>query len=210
MRAVWHIAGLGNYQDVVKEQLALLAESDIHQVDVSFVGAGVEYVRDQGEKFGVKLDVVAHSPLVRDYERPAVEYIERAAHDQDDPFLYFHTKGVSRPDSTAKATLRRLMGDQVIRPWREHVERLTEYDAIGCNWFGNLNKHFSGNFWLATAAHIRRLKPIRSYYRNRFSCEFWIGTAPCKVLSLVCEGVRWWDDDFDWDHFLGIHVIDTK
>lgn len=74
------------------------------------------------------------------------------------------------------------------------------HGAVGVNWwFVQGNEHFSGNYWLASAAWLRRLPRIDSIYRDRYSCEVWIGSVkPCRAKSLICSDKRFWSVDKDY------------
>lgn len=204
MKTVWHVAGLGNYKTVAEEQLFLLHRSGIGSVDLSFCGSGIEAVLFLADKYGVKLRVVSNVESVKACERPAIEHVWELAKSSDEPVLYFHSKGVSRPNVYAKQIMRQVMGETLISQWRANLEHLNQYDAVGCNWWPKGNAHFSGNFWITSAEHIRRLpNPARYCRGNRFKAEQWIGASKkIRPKSLLCQGIRWWPDDFDWRTFL--------
>jgi hypothetical protein len=223
MKVVYHVAGIGHYKEVVAEQLALLQRSGITEVEVSHVGPGVGWVKQQGEHFNLSVRIVASSNNVKLCEAPAIEHVWQLAKTSTEPIAYMHTKGVSRPDIEAKQIFRRVMGEHVIGKWRENVAKLCPldtinpelnvtnginslpiFDAVGCNWFPSRRPHFSGNFWIAKPEYLRTLPDARKYcHGNRFKAETWIGAnKDIRPLSLLCRGVKWWEDSFPWAEWL--------
>lgn len=207
---VWHVACMGNWRAVVTEQLSLLKSVELEDVDVSYVGnmAELPWLLEEASYNGVHLAVVSKSQNLNDAEVPAILHIEALARGGTDrPILYFHTKGVSRPDDRKRWTWRRALQEFTIKRWKENLWHLIEghYDAVGFNWvnFG-LPHHFSGNFWLASPDWIRKLPDFKQYKvhkimptNHRFNCESWIGSAPgIKKLSVGCENVVWEKTDF--------------
>jgi hypothetical protein len=195
---------MGNYKTVVAEQLALLSSSGLTAVDLSHVGKDLAFVQDQAERFGVSLRIVADSKKLNRYELPALEHVHQLAHEGDTPVLYFHTKGVSKPKDEGRAVWRRIMGEYVVRGWRANcsILRLEPADVVGVNWHQN-PQHFSGNFWCATAEHLRRLPPISQTWRDRFSAEWWVGCATdIRPVSLLVRDFCWWALNHDWQRFL--------
>lgn len=210
MKTVYHVAGLGHFRDVVQEQFGLFQRSGITEVDVTHVGPGVDFVKQQGEAFNLSVRIVAHSSNVRLCERPAIEHVWQLAKTSTEPIAYLHTKGVSAPHVEAKQIFRRVMGEHTIGKWAENISKLQEYDAIGCNWYPCRRPHFSGNFWIATSEYLRTLPDARSYCKgNRLKAERWIGAnAAIRPYSLLCRGVKWWEDNFPWGEWLRANVTE--
>ena len=171
---------MGHWQTVAAEQLQLLADSGLTQVDCTFVGVGTDWLKAEADKHGVKLNMVRADENLLHYETFAMLHIEELAEMTDRPILYFHTKGVSyRPGNKNKRQWRRIMEEYVVRRWRQNLPYLKDHDAVGVNWFDRGEQHFSGTFWMANTAWIRRLPDFASYHAGkdyvRFSCEMWIG-----------------------------------
>ncbi len=207
---VWHVACMGNWRAVVTEQLALLKSVGLKQLDVSYVGNPLElsWLLEEATYQGITLNMVSKNPDLKVAEVPALLHVEKLAREGTSrPILYFHTKGVSRPDDKKRWTWRRALQEFVIKRWQENVKALLEgdLDAVGFNWVTHgLPHHFSGNFWLASPDWIRKLPDFRQYStlrimptNHRFPCESWIGSAPgIKKLSVGCENVIWERTDF--------------
>lgn len=198
MITVYHVAGMGpHWKPIVREQLISLAAAGIRRVLATHVGEGEEWFLDEGPRHGIELIPCEHHDDVRQYECPAIRLIERLARASDEPILYLHSKGVSH-DPAAEPVFhqwRRLMMRELVERWFLHLPALDSHDAVGVNWWAK-KTHFSGNFWLARPAWIRKLPRFTTYYRDRYSCERWIGATPgCKALSLFCTDRKLWSDD---------------
>ena len=204
LHVVYHIASMGDFwREVVSEQLGQLAKVGLTRVFCTHVGEGLDWCFDEAAKRGIELVCTFHDTRLTHYERPAIELIERLAHASNKPILYIHSKGVSHPkDDVFWQEWRRLLMDALLPDWRQHVRALDSYDAVGCNWWTQAGKwHFSGNFWMAHPRWLRQLPAFSGFYRDRFSCEVWIGAVEgCNAKSLICQDARFWqqDRDFFW------------
>jgi hypothetical protein len=205
---VYHVAAMGDWQDVVREQLCLLRDSGLDRVRLTHVGGGRDWLLAEAARRGVDATLVRSDPNTDHYETFAVLEAERLAKAEQTarPVLYLHTKGVSAPGHPGKARWRWLMGEHVVRRWRENVAHLADHDAVGVNWWRHGEQHFSGNFWLARPDWLRRLPDFAGYHaakdRVRYSCEMWIGAARwCRAKSLVCADEPFWHDGYDFDRW---------
>ena len=198
---VYHVAAMGDWQNVVVEQFRILDRAGLHEIRITHVGQGIEWLLAEAERRGIRATLVRTDPNTLHYETFGMFEVERIAREEkpDRAILYFHTKGVSRPDIPAKRLWRRLMDHHVVLKWRENVAQLANVDAVGVNWLQCSNSHFAGNYWIARPDWIRKLPDYAEFHnrgnRERFTCEWWIGSAPnIRKLSLVCEGEYWGDD----------------
>lgn len=114
-------------------------------------------------------------------------------------FLYCHSKGVTyaprSPDTLLNTHWRQAMLAHVVHGWRDSLAPLADgrCDVAGPfylepgKWaethphFGR-TPYFAGNFWWATADHIRRL-PRLPIDADRHLAEIWIGLAPHRAFS---------------------------
>jgi hypothetical protein len=196
---VYHVAGMGDYQQVAADQLRRLHALGLDTVLCTHVGAGLDWLQGQATAAGVRLIVEAHEDELAHYETRSMELIERLAQTHSGAFLYLHTKGVSAPGDPAKARWRNIMQRELVDHWQHHLANLGTLDVIGVDWIGwPPHPHFSGNYWLARADWIRRLPRFASFHASlgftRFSCEFWLGQAPGpRVGSLFCRDLQWWE-----------------
>lgn len=221
---VYHVGAMGNWQEVVRQQMALLKDCGLAQalasngesVRLTHVGICVDFVLSEAKRHNVPISVVRSDPNTDHYETFAMIEIDRLAKEENvnRPILYFHTKGVTAPHDTRKQLWRVAMENYVVREWRRNVEILgdgKDWDAIGWNWLDFGERHFSGNFWIALPSWIRKLPPYIPYHHAkglvRFSCEMWIGAQAhplCRAYSLGEHGRHW--DHVDYAK----HTIRTR
>lgn len=217
---VYHVATMGNWREVIREQFAMLAESGLaeavrsvgDQINITHVGHHLDDVLAEAGRHGVPVRVIRSDPNTDHYETFAMIEIDRIAKIEQTrrPILYMHTKGVSCPNDHIKAQWRRVMGYQVVSKWRENVRIVSDgdkYDAAGFNWWSRGEQHFSGTFWVARADWIRRLPEYVGYHHAkrliRYSCELWIGAAQyCRAYSHGVQDVVTWTGDFDFTPYL--------
>lgn len=108
----------------------------------------------------------------------------------DGPVLYAHTKGAAYPTDQTEPW-RECMTGRLVRDAKACIDLLDTSDTVGCHWLDPAlfprigpRPYYAGNFWWATAEHIRRLDcPDRS---SRYHAESWITTVrPRNPVSLV-------------------------
>lgn len=219
---VYHVACMGNWPDVVREQFLMLRESGLagalagvgDAVAMTHLGPpeSLPAVLAEAARHDVPVRVVVSDQNTDHYETLAMIEIERLAKVErtDRPILYMHTKGVSNPGDSAKHLWRRVMGYHVVHKWRENVGYLSDtggYDACGFNWWNHGEQHFSGTFWVARADWIRRLPNFVPFHHAkglvRYSCELWIGAAQwCRAYSHGCMNGVTWAHDFNFAPYL--------
>jgi hypothetical protein len=206
----YHIACLGNWEDVVAEQLDLLAHVGLSgRVDGAILGTPVQIRRclDLAQQRGMTLGAHFSDIDMNRYEAPTLDAMQNWARaHRRSAALYFHTKGVSEPSDAGRTAWRHLMQRHVIERWRQNLQMLQAADAVGVGWYDD-HPHFSGNFWLARADWLASLPPIHRYQQehtnlrildqpwDRMACERWIGARPgIRVVSLACRNKQLWLD----------------
>lgn len=201
LRVVYHVAGIGPlWQGIVAEQLDQLRAAGLTSVLCTHVGAGLADLQRLARERAIELTVCSSDKDVTLYERPGIRLVHRLAHAGDEPVLYLHSKGVSRtaPEDAFNHDWRRLMMREVVGGWRERVADIEAgHDAVGVNWWTAPGMtHFSGNFWVASAAWLRRLPDPDAHYQTRWSCEQYVGSVPgCRAKSLLCGDRKFWAED---------------
>ncbi len=198
---VYHVAAMGDWQDVVQEQLRVLARCGLTEIRLTHVGVGADWLMDQCRLRGISATLVRTDPNTMHYETFGMFEVDRIAREEqpDRAILYMHTKGVSAPHIHAKRMWRRIMDHHLVERWRENVAMLAEKDAVGVNWLPCSHDHFAGNFWIVRPDWIRKLTPFAEFHnqhgRVRFTCEWWVGSKPgIRPHSLICVGEYWGDD----------------
>ncbi len=215
---VYHCAAMGNWPEVVREQMLLLRESGLaaglagcgDSVRVTHVGPPdtAQAVLAEAGRQDVPATLVRTDPNVSHYETFAMLEIERLAKVErtDRPVLYFHTKGVSAPHDRTKTLWRQAMGRYVVSMWRDNLAVIADgagYDAAGFNWWDRGSRHFSGTFWVARADWLRKLPDFVRFHHSkglvRYSCELWIGSAPgCRAYTRGTMDAVTWTGRFDF------------
>lgn len=199
IKVVYHAAGIGeHWKEIVTEQFQQLYSSGLKDVLATHVGEGLDWFLNEAVYRGINLTVTQHEPDVGNCEVLAMRLIERLARCSDKPILYLHTKGVTRPLSEEfYHEWRRVMMEGLVVNWRKNLLSLNGHDAVGVNWWTKHN-HFSGNFWMATPSWIRKLPKFDTYYRDRYSCERWIGSIKgCRAISVFCQDKKFWSEDME-------------
>lgn len=170
----YHIYSNGLWQLPFDEHLRALTDSGLLDA-LDFIGVGIvgaDANRTHVKKLlppkfhvvaeaGIGFEQLTHTALAADLQEPA-------------KIFYAHTKGAAnhRHDQD---TWRREMTEGVVYHWRECVDLLDKYDAVGCRWRRSPWRHYSGTFWWATSSYLSTLAPISYAYRD--DAEAWIGQS---------------------------------
>lgn len=183
----WHIATMGNWRDVIQDQLLKLTASGLlERADRIFVGiCGPEI--DEIRFAHPKLELVFKDHSLNRAEAPTLEKLHDFSRGRDGAVFYIHTKGVSRePHEQSRMTdWHRLMEYFNITRFQDCIEHLCYYDVCGVNWHDWPYPHFSGNFWWANSEYVAGLPPLSDLCRpedcgpdSRHWCERWLGSSP--------------------------------
>lgn len=221
---VYHVAGMGNWHEVIREQLDILRDCGLadavrdagEAIRVTHVGPkeSLSIFLVEAEQRGVPVTIVRTDANTDHYETFAMIEIERLAKEEmtDKPILYMHTKGVSNPSDMTKVLWRRAMMYAVVTKWRENVGYIADggrFDAAGFIWIHHGEQHFTGTMWIARADWIRKLPAYVPYHHvkelRRYSCETWIGAQAhptCRAFSHGPQGVFVHVGGFDFIPYL--------
>ncbi len=173
----YHCFADGAWEKPLAEHVDALIDSGLAQALDSFqvgvVGqparcmAALAYLRQRDVSFQVC------ASAKEGWEQETQDALYRYSLDHDGYVLYAHTKGASNP-VPIQDPWRRSMTRFTVYEWRECVELLGAYDAVGCHWLDG--RFFGGTFWWTHLALIRELgAPKRDH---RYDAENWIGTYP--------------------------------
>jgi hypothetical protein len=122
-----------------------------------------------------KVKLHASSGDMRVYETFTLNTLHEDCKTEDMNVLYVHTKGVTKTTNALRVNVKswvQYMCFFLIYKYKDCVECLKSCDTVGLNLHTYPVLHYSGNFWWATSAHIKRLEPCHYTYYN--SPEFWI------------------------------------
>lgn len=212
----YHLACMGNWQEVFVEQMQQLRQSGFRQVNLTLLGSGGDWqtAHDVCQDFDLLAQLVFRASELTHFETPSLRAIEVYAQQHPGYVLYLHSKGVSNPGNSIKTRWRQLMMHELVEKWQQCALQLPYYDVVGVNWrdMGSIS-HFSGNFWYASTRYLRTLVDFSTYYAHpqyqiwdaindkRLGCEFWIGSSkPARILSLVCRNKDFCSEEY-WKIF---------
>jgi hypothetical protein len=213
LKIFYHLACMGNWKDVFREQLVQLRRNGFSRIDMTILGTAedLQAVNSTCDEMDFKPRIIFHARDLTEYEKPVLLAIEKYARQNEGYVLYLHSKGVSSPSDETKVKWRQLMMRELVENWEFCMLQLTRYDIIGVNWRDmHPTSHFCGNFWYASTSYLRKLTDFIQYYENprykiwdaiynkRLGCEFWIssGREKPRVLSLFCNNVDFCNHSF--------------
>ena len=175
-----HVWSAGAWQEPVTEILAALHASDFPgTIHVGLVGPQESRLRALNALGDVQVAAEADSGFEQVTLAPLYEY----AQTHDDACLYCHTKASSDP-SPWKVAWRHSMIEHVVTRWADALRGLEAgADLAGAHWIDDgTPPHFSGNFWLASAAYLRTLPPCAT--GDRMDAEFWVGQNEPSTFNM--------------------------
>lgn len=204
---IYHVAIIGNWRIVLKEQLNLIEKSGLGQAatHIHLSAVGIRFpleradIKEALKKYSFKDKVsFSYKPSLTHYEIPSLLKVKEVAeHHPDAKLFYFHTKGVSHGYKTPQLETplskhqvmclkkwRDVMEFFNIIKWKECVAALEHFDCCGVEWgkkWWDKPAFFAGNFWWASARYILSCNgPLI----DRYDCEYLIGTGKGKTLNM--------------------------
>jgi hypothetical protein len=175
----YHVACMGDWERVDAEIIGALTNSGL-------ADAADTFVRNTCED-------------VSQFEFPTIDLLRDYAEHNDGPILYLHTKGVSRSGPTID-DWRACMLYWMVERWRECLDKMikSKLDTVGYTRCERPLPHYQGNFWWASASHIRRLDdqrnisfiPSVSNQNERHKAEFWLLSKPGRFYEAYNHQVR--------------------
>lgn len=161
---VYFICCIGNYKEIVAEQMTTLNRSGLFRKTDTiycFICLYNDEILPILEPYLSKLRIISTPENL--YERFALDHFrEHIPPSETYSLFYFHTKGVSRDVETMGIFHQQrrnldyfiLEKHEVCLFWLNH-----NYDAVGTTLSMYPAMHFSGNFWWAKSSHLKRLPP---------------------------------------------------
>lgn len=191
----YHIAQMGMSAFVYQQQLHRLYTSGLIEI-ADYIHFGVN--GDQ-ELFNIpEKAIIKTNTNWKEETETLIDLKNFSQKNLDYKILYFHMKGVSK-ETLIGNSWRLMLEYFVIDKWKECVEYLKKYDAVGSNikilgattwsdgrqsWERAGTQHFVGNFWWANASYVNTLDDEFLKSDFRLDREFWIGTGNGKMKSL--------------------------
>jgi hypothetical protein len=196
LQLFYHVAQMGNWREVVTEQIKLFAWVGLRPMTGVLGAESIDGI-DLG-------DILFHRDELADCEAATMQEMWKwCCEHQDDAVLYCHTKGVSEP-SRRRTLWRQLMNKVVVERWRENIALLAEFDAVGFCYRTSATPHFAGNFFLARADWIASLPSIYAYrefgshtpepkkqpWRKAVGERWYFSRPGARIKSLCCSGQK--------------------
>lgn len=188
---VYFICCLTNYLEVVEEQLSVLCSSGLYSATNKLFLFITMYKTEynQLDILIERYDVQKKFTLIKSpdnlYEKFAINNYKKYITDSDYYLYYFHTKGLTRVNTTRNCFIcrRRILNYYTLNKYKINIELLSKYDAVGCSLSLYPKKHFSGNFWWSKSSYLNTLHDVIS--SNYLAVEMYILSNPnCKFISL--------------------------
>ena len=174
----YHIAEIGEWEYIVKEQLDLIKSSGLYdicqEIRIGFLGNKyniMKFIKD-------KVKLVYHSTNIEEYEYPTINSLLSFSKKckQEHYILYIHNKGSTGRicnNINGQFYWRQLMNYWLIEQYQTCINYLNKsYLTCGINVSKDYS-HYSGNFWWSTTKYIKKLSPIFDI-NNRMLAEYWL------------------------------------
>jgi hypothetical protein len=203
---VYFICCIGNYFNVVYEQINSLLESELYNLTDNIL-CFVSNLDDSNDNKCIKLlenydKITIITTNENTFEKFAINNFKKYI-DTNIPYYiyYIHSKGVSRKTQNY-TDWRKLCEYFTITKWRLSVELLNYYDCIGINLKNFPKKHFSGNFWWSKSEHVSKLNDIGDGY---LSPEMYIcSDLKTNYISIFQSNVNHGELNFKQDLYVDI------
>ena len=187
----FHIATIGNYQEIVNEVFESLNKTNLinvaDKINLCVVGDGdVNYPKNWNIEYCQNPDISVGEfytlKLIENYSKQTIT---------NDKILYIHTKGITTPNNECINDWREYMLYFNVEKHTEAIKQLEEYDTYGVDLVDEPTKHYSGNFWWVNSEHINKLPSIdeisdknaKAILTVRHNAEFWLTMSEGKHKS---------------------------
>jgi hypothetical protein len=204
---VYFICCIGDYLNIVNEQINLLIKSDLYNLTdniICFI-CNLDASRDNEcinllKTFDKITIITTHENT---FEKFAINNFKKYIDITIPYYLYYmHSKSVSRNEKCYK-DWRDLCDYFTITKWRLSVELLNYYDCVGINLKNFPKKHYSGNYWWSKSEHINKLNDINEGY---LSPEMYIcSELKTNQVSIFQSNVTHGDTNFDSHLYIKIN-----
>lgn len=172
----YHVYADGEWEEPVNEHYTALIQhglaDNLKGFYLGIVGSDEnrQDVKALTESYGLDYYVRAESPHA--WEQLTLEALRRHCTVNDGNVLYAHSKSAAN-HTPINIGWRSSMCYYNVVKWEDALAHLEAADTVGCHWVNDAM--WGGNYWWATARHIRRLPPLK--HQNRWQAEEWIGSV---------------------------------
>ena len=190
-----HITCINNYQEIIDSMIKKIKESELYnnvkEIRITLIG-------DNNFELDDKMKII-YTGKLGEYENKTIEIIN--CEDENEPILYLHSKGVTKPDHQGIKDWTDLIIYYLIEQWKICVEGLKYYDTVGVNLYVEPKIHYSGNMWWTTMKHIKNIGKIN--YEKYLDSEMYI-CKKGKHLSLWNSNVNHYLQRYTTENYRGI------
>lgn len=175
---IYHIGCIGNYKEVIKEQLTLLHKKSLYKTLKNLViFLSKNEFQEEIKHFDPEKKFIFHYYPIKERENYTINHFRKYITKDIRKVFYFHTKGVSRQESIFH-TRRKILNYYILEHYDLCLELLEKYDAIGCSLYQYPQIHFSGNFWWTKTSYLESLP--EKINQNYLTPEMFIGYSSLK------------------------------
>jgi hypothetical protein len=217
LRAFYHVWEQNHWREVLLEHFRILQRQRFSgPLTIGFIGQPYTegFIYNMLQAHELNGTVHHFGPDPSQYEFPTLRLLEASVKmAPQDQYLYFHTKGVSRPNDWAVCNWRWYMNAFVLGQLKSLVSKLKGHDLAGVTWgsFFGIPPHFAGNFWLAQGQYLAGLPDFANHLENtrawleepaakqhsflglRHAAETWVGQNNPRVHDNSHEPAPIWD-----------------
>jgi len=191
---VYFISCIGNYLDIVKEQLEYFTNTELYKKTSKIICVICCY-SDYDYPLQSMLYHLDHLHIMQLvstpdnlYEKYAVNNYKKYIPENTDKYYiyYFHTKGVTRGDNEYFVNIRQNLLFYLCQ-YEITLKLLRYFDAVGCDLSMFPKKHFSGNFWWSKSEHVETLENVGDGY---LAPEMYICSNGNNKYMSLCQFVK--------------------
>jgi hypothetical protein len=187
---VYFICCIGNYLEVIEEQLKLLYDSGLYHKTKKLLCFICNYdskdkkLHELFNKFYGRTEFFSTNKNL--YEKFAINSYRNKILDEKYYVYYFHTKGVSKEHNSHFQVRRKILNFYTITKYEISLKLLKYYDVVGVTLLKYPKKHFSGNFWWSKSEHVKLLSNVNDKY---LAPEMYIcSNNYSKYIALSADG----------------------
>jgi mannosyltransferase OCH1-like enzyme len=190
-----HVAALNNWVEVLNDILKKIEKGGLYdfanEIKICYLGNedNLDKLKDiinSKEKIVIRKT----STDLSLYERITLNVLHEDSCNEDFYVLYLHTKGITRNNNMNVIDWINYLHYFSIEKYKDCIESLKKYDAVGCNIMQKPKLHFNGNIWWSKSNYIRNLP--YNIGKEYLDPEMWILQGLGIFISLFTS---------NWDHY---------
>lgn len=197
----FHIATAKNWKQSFDRVYGHIKDSgildDCSEIVFSVNGDDIAFKDYVGDAIKGRVIYLADSTYTREFEFPTINILKQDSETSDIKSLYVMSKSATTPFTQQQMDHIDVMSWFNIHKYKECLEHLDEYDAVGVDYHDFPYKHFSGNFFWTKSSHARKLpflywSPERETAplgEERHAAEAWVCKIDGKYKSLHDTGI---------------------